>query len=94
MITSGKWELDVYPRPPYSIQGSMIRFRFYINFNGQMMCGEIVNDREDLFIFFHPQTKDIKIKPKDVYYTSDFTTSRCHVHYLKDQPTNAHKLIA
>ena len=94
MISAGAWELDVYPRPPYSIQDYMIRLRFYINFNGQMICGEIVNDREDLFIFFHPQTKDIKIKPKDVYYTSDFTTSRCHVHYLKDQPTNAHKLIA
>ena len=33
-------------------------------------------------------------KPDGSYYTSDFTTSRCHVHYLKDQPTNAHKLIA
>lgn len=94
MITSGAWELMFYPRPPYKIFKEDIKKIFYIQFGEQLLCGEIVKNKADLFIFFHPQTKDITIKDKDVFYTDQFTTSICHVRFLKDQPTDLHKLIA
>ena len=98
MITSGAWELMMYPRPPYKIFETDIKYRFYIQFGDAMLCGEIVHPTHgagtsDLFIFIHPQTKDIEIGNKTALYTDSFTTSRCHVRFLKDQPTNVHKLI-
>ena len=93
MITSGAWELQFYPRAPYKILDSDIKYKFFIEFGNNMLCGNIVQKREDLFIFIHQQTKDVDIKPTDVFYTDEFTTSVCHVRFLKDQPTELHKLI-
>ena len=98
MITTGAWELQFYPRPTYKIFEEDIKYRFYIHFGETMLCGEIVKPtdkehRTDLFIFIHPQTKDIEIDSKTVLYTDEFTTSICHVRFLSDQPTELHRLI-
>lgn len=93
MITTGAWELQFYPHPPYRIMPGWIRREFYIEFGGQLIKGEIIANSPDLFIFFHLQTKDVEIKEKDILYTTEFTTSRLHCRYLKDCPTAAHQLI-
>lgn len=98
MITTGAWELMFYPRPPYKILLSDIRYQFYIEFGDSLLCGEIVHPtckqhKNDLFIFIHPQTKDIEIGDMTPLYTDNFSTSICHVRFLKDQPTELHKLI-
>lgn len=94
MITSGAWELQFYPHAPYKILDDWIKYKFYIEFGSNMLCGNIVQNKEDLFLFFYQQTKDVEIKPTDVFYTDEFTTSVCHVRFLKDQPTPLHQLIA
>ena len=93
MITSGAWEIKVYPRSPYPLHEEDVFKRFYIGFGDQLLCGEIILRSPDLFIFVHRQTKDIEIDEMTPYYSSDFTTSRCHVRFLKDCPTDLHKLI-
>lgn len=93
MITTGAWELQFYPHAPYKIIENWIRYEFYIEFGGQLIKGEIVANSPDLFIFFHPQTKDVDLNAKTVFYTSEFTSSRLHCRYLKDTPTDLHKLI-
>ena len=99
MITTGAWELMFYPRPPYKIYEEDILAKFYIQFGEQLLCGEIIHpvnkkNCKDLFIFVHPQTKDVEIDDLTPFYTDNFTTSVCHVRFLKDQPTELHKLIA
>ena len=94
MITTGAWELMMYPRAPYKIYEQDIFRRFYIAFGEAMLCCEIVKRKKDLFIFVHLQTKDIEIKEKDVLYTDDFTSNQLHCRFLKDQPTELHRLIA
>lgn len=99
MITTGAWELMMYPRAPYKIFESDIKGRYYIHFGDALLCGEIIHpvDKKhssDLFMFIHPQTKDIDIDDLTPLYTDEFTTSICHVHFLKDQPTAFHRLIA
>ena len=98
VIKSGAWEMAQYPKPPYKFLDRDIKYRFYLEFGGELLCGEIVNPstvghKTDLFIFFHRQTKDIEIGNTTVFYTSKPTTSICHVRYLQDQPTDVHKLI-
>ena len=99
MITTGAWELMMYPRAPYKIFESDIKGRYYIHFGDALLCGEIIHPADkkhssDLFMFIHPQTKDIDIDDLTPLYTDEFTTSICHVHFLKDQPTAFHRLIA
>lgn len=98
MLKNGSWEMANYQRAPYKIFDDDVKYRFYLYFSGQMLCGEIVKPRikaknNDLFIFFHRQTKDIEVGAKTVMYTTEFSTSICHVRYLKDCPTEIHKLI-
>ena len=93
MITTGAWELMMYPRAPYKIFEDDIFRRFYIQFGEAMLCCEIIKRKKDFFIFVHLQTKDIEIGEKDVLYTDDFTSNQLHCRFLKDCPTELHKLI-
>ena len=93
MITTGAWELMLYPRPPYKIFEEDIKYRFYISFGGAMLCCEIVKRKKDLFIFIHLQTKDLEIGEKTVLYTDEFTSNQLHCRYIKDCPTELHRLI-
>lgn len=93
MITSGAWEIKQYARAPYPLHEEDIFKRFYIKFGGQLICGEVILRAPDLFIFFRRQTKDIEIDELTPYYSAEFSTSVCHVRFLKDCPTELHKLI-
>lgn len=98
MITKGAWEFQIYPRPPYKILDEDIALRFYIQFAEQLLCCEIIHSQlkqycNDVFLFIHPQTKDIEIDDNTIMYVNNFSSCRMHVRYLKDQPTEAHKLI-
>lgn len=98
MITRGAWEFQIYPRPPYKIFPEDIVLKFYIQFAEQLLACEVVHSTlkqycNDVFIFVHPQTKDINVDDFTIMYVSDFSSCRMHVRYLKDQPTEGHKLI-
>lgn len=99
VLTEGSWEMASYPHAPYKILESDIKYRFYVMFGGQLLQGQIIhpsttNHKNDLFIFFCRQTKDIDIDDKTVLYSSKPTLSICHVRFLKDQPTEIHRMIA
>lgn len=98
MITRGAWEFQIYPRAPYKILPEDIVLKFYIQFAEQLLACEVVHSTlkqycNDVFIFVHPQTKDISIDDSTIMYVSDFSSCRMHVRFLKDQPTDGHKLI-
>lgn len=98
MITSGAWEVKLYPRCPYPLYPDDTWKVFYIKFGDQLIRGDIIRPRgkqnhRDMFIFFHRQTKDIEIGDKDILYSNEFMTSRYHVRFIKDCPTELHKII-
>lgn len=93
MLKNGSWEMAAYQHAPYKIADFMIKKKFYVMFNDQLICGNIVHNEKDLFIFFHRQTKDIEIDDKTVLYTTGFSTPICHVRFLNDCPTELHKMI-
>lgn len=98
MITRGAWEFQIYPRAPYKILPEDIVLKFYIQFAEQLLACEVVHSTlkqycNDVFIFVHPQTKDVSVDDFTIMYVSDFSSCRMHVRYLKDQPTEGHKLI-
>lgn len=62
MITSGKWEIAIYPHLPsgYKINRLDILFTFFITFGTKSVGCDVVQKGFDYFIFCRPQTKEIR----------------------------------
>ena len=68
MITSGAWELDLFPHLPYKYKPKEIIYTFFIVFHG-IYQGEVINTDEGIFIYIHVKTTELKAKPEDLVYT-------------------------
>lgn len=73
MITSGKWELAIYPHLPqgYKIKPNSILFTFVIEFSNKKVGCDIVNQNDDIFLFIRPKTTEIK--EGEIVYTLDYS---------------------
>ena len=60
MITSGKWELDIFPHIPCKYKKRDVLFDFFIEFDGNTIHGEIININNDIILYFHEKTTPIK----------------------------------
>lgn len=56
MITGGKWELSAYPHLPIKYRPKDVLFNFFIDFNGQLLEGKIIQVENMQFIFIHRKT--------------------------------------
>ena len=71
MITTGKWEIPNYPHYGKSID--FIRdviCRMYISFDNEVICCCVVRKRDEIFLYFHMQTKDIDYDKEIVFSTA------------------------
>ncbi len=71
MITNGVWELDIYPHLPagYKIKEKNIMFIFYILFDGKTIQGNVIQQDNNIFIFFHYKTTEIKNPDEHIIYS-------------------------
>lgn len=69
MITSGKWEMAVYPRLPRKYKPSDVVFIFYIEFEQNVLQGNVISTNTDNFIYIHAKTTEIKDRENNVIYT-------------------------
>lgn len=53
MITSGKWQLDIYPHIKRKYRPKDIILSYYIKFDDKMMQCDIVNTGDDEFTYIH-----------------------------------------
>ena len=65
MIRSGAWEMDIYPHLPIKYKPKDIIYKYYIEFDGELLQCEIINvideDKNDLlFTYIHRKTTEIK----------------------------------
>lgn len=74
MITSGVWELDIYPHLPTKYNHKDIRGMFFICFEGDTLQCDIVQVDKNAFIYVHRKTTPIKDYDNDVIYslTNDY----------------------
>lgn len=72
MITSGAWEIALYPHCPVKYLPKDIVFTYFIVFEGEILQCEIVMTDKENFTFVHPKTTPIKDPEKDVIYTQDY----------------------
>lgn len=73
MITSGAWELDIYPHLPHKYKPKDIVFTYFILFNDLTFQCEIVqNSSGEMFTFIHQKTTPLQDTDNDLIYSLEF----------------------
>jgi hypothetical protein len=70
MITSGIWEINIYPHCPCKYRPSDVIFTFFMSFDDSILQGEIISRDDNLFLFFHRKSTPLKDPDNDVIVSS------------------------
>lgn len=73
MITSGAWELALYPHCPEKYKPNQIVFIFFIIFEDEIYQCEVVDNKKgEMFIFIHLKTTPLKDTDSDLIYSLEY----------------------
>lgn len=78
MITTGGWELNIYPHCPVKYKPNEVMLNYFIIFNGDTLQCEIVDHYEEetqeeyYFTFIHRKTTELKNKETDIVYCPEY----------------------
>ena len=72
MITSGVWEIDLYPHCPYRYKPKNILFTYFIEFDRELLQCEIVQVDDVCFTFIHRKTTPLKHPDTDLVFTTRY----------------------
>lgn len=70
MITTGAWEIAVYPHLVERYRPKDVVFQFFIQFDDQLLHCEIIANDTSYYMFVHPKTTPIKDEDEDIVYTN------------------------
>lgn len=70
MITGGAWEIAVYPHLNVRYRPADVVANFFVQFEDDLLHGEVVVLDTGPFIFIHRKTTPIKDESTDIVYTS------------------------
>lgn len=68
MITSGEWELDIYPHLPCKYRPKDVAYTFYIKHRGEVCTCEIVSLPEGDFIYIHKKSTPLEYRCRDIVF--------------------------
>lgn len=72
MITTGKWEMELYPHPKFSDKQKCINRDVYVYFEGDIICLQTMyDDNYGVYILCRPYTSDIDERAIRVYSDVD-----------------------
>lgn len=72
MITSGAWEIDIYPHLPHKYTPQDVLLTYFIIFNESIFQCEIINKEGSYFTYIHKKTTDIQNPDRDIIYSLDY----------------------
>lgn len=70
MITGGAWEIAIYPHLSVKYRPKDVVYNFFVQFEEELLHGEIVSLDTGPFIFLHRKTTPIKDESDDIVYTT------------------------
>lgn len=70
MITSGSWEIAIYPHLEKKYRPKDVVTQFFVIFDDAILHGEVVTTDSDYFMFVHPKTTPIQNENADIVYTN------------------------
>ena len=72
MISSGVWEVGIYPHCPTKIRPKDIVFTYYIIFDTDVCECNVVLQENKYFTFIHRKTSELKSPDEDLIYSTQF----------------------
>lgn len=80
MITTGDWELDIYPHLPYKYKPKDIIYTYFIVFDDEIFQCEIIDIDNQMkpFTFIHQKTTPIKEGETAIIYKQDYSIEPNH----------------
>lgn len=96
MITTGEWEIDLYPHLPMKYAQSDIQYMYFIVFDKEILQCEIVKPKESRtpFTYIHRKTSPIKDENKALIYQQGYDPRMNYRRYLTRPILNIEKKIA
>lgn len=71
MITSGAWELDIYPHLLTKHEKTDIIFSYFVIFKEHILQADIILKNNETYTFIHRKTTPIKDEDKDIVFTTE-----------------------
>lgn len=93
MITSGNWEIALYPHSPISHSKYDIVCRFYIKFDKKIGCGDVIKNNKYLYIFYHMHTGNHEPDENDIVYLEEHDGLLNHAVLVNEVRNEKQKLI-
>lgn len=82
MITSGTWEMAMYPHLPFKYKPADIVLIYFIVFNGNTLMCEIIQMNDCCFTYIHRKTTPIKDEDNDIIFTLEYDPRPNHFRRL------------
>lgn len=74
MITSGEWEIGMYPHLEVKYLPKDVKFTFFIQFERDLLQCEIIQlTGTEPLLFIHPKTTELKFPDKDLIYHTGYS---------------------
>ena len=73
MITSGAWELNMYPHIPEKYKPKHVLLNYFIEFSDKLFHAEVIQKDDKTFTYIHEKTTPIKDDDTDLIYTLDYS---------------------
>lgn len=77
MITSGAWELAIYPHLPIKYKRHNVRFTYYINFDDHLLTCQIISIKENgkrlYFTYITNKTTPLQNRKDDIVYSTEYS---------------------
>lgn len=73
MITTGEWEIDIYPHLPFKYVPKDVKYQYYIQFEQELLTCKIIKKDKELITFIHRKTTPIN-EDKSIVYTQEYSS--------------------
>ncbi len=96
MITgkNGAWQLAAYPHKPKEFKPKDVVFSYYLKFDDQLLCCDIVASKDSIFTYCHRPDGFTKIDPKkDLFFSEHYDPRPNWRRNISKAPDNLGKKI-
>lgn len=94
MITGGVWEMAMYPHCPTKYLPKHIALIYFIEFDGNLLQCEVIDNGKDNFTFIHRKTTPIQDDDNDIIFSMEYSPKPNHVRRILRPVTKWQKMIA
>lgn len=93
MITGGAWELDLYPHLPRDYDVKEVIFKYFIEFNDNMLQCEVIEQNDCCFTYVHRKTGEIRHPESDLVYSVEYDPRPNHIRNIRHDGSDINKKV-